>query len=290
MKPKTTHFPVLCMVALSMLLITGCTDLSNPPIQVTSVMIAGEAQPIMAGDTLQLSATVDPVDATNTQVSWASSNPKIASVDDTGLVTAISHGSTAISVTTEDQDKTDTVQISVYNGYVNITFTNTADSGDTYSFWLTSGPVEGTYAARDTRFTEFEVPSHTVRDMSSNGSRIIASNNPMDEMYGEFIPSDDTYPFESFEIFVPGAIDESCIDASMDVAWFLIRRMVDTRATDFEAAYSYLPSLPVQVIFTEFGADYVGGTLSGSISDFLSTNYAVSGDFRVLRAQYTPEY
>ncbi len=94
--------------------------------------------------------------------------------------------------------------------YVDLTFTNTSDPIDTYSFWLTSGPAQGSDPARYTTFTKYEVPSHTIRDMGGgDGSHLLASSSPMDEEYGEYIPSDGNYPFDSFVMYVPGAINAS---------------------------------------------------------------------------------
>ncbi len=55
-----------------------------------------------AGETSLLTAAVMPENATNKNVSWRSSDKKIASVNDTGIVTAVSNGTCTITVTTED--------------------------------------------------------------------------------------------------------------------------------------------------------------------------------------------
>ena len=50
----------------------------------------------------QLTATVLPEDATNKAVTWASSDPTVATVDETGLVTAVAVGTATITATTTD--------------------------------------------------------------------------------------------------------------------------------------------------------------------------------------------
>jgi len=62
---------------------------------------------------LKLDANVLPASATNKNVSWQSSEPAIASVDDAGLVTAHSLGQAVITVTTEDGNKTAQCTITV---------------------------------------------------------------------------------------------------------------------------------------------------------------------------------
>jgi uncharacterized protein YjdB len=64
-------------------------------------------------DTETLIATVVPNDASNKKVIWSSSNPSVASVTSSGLVSAISAGSTTITATTEDGGYTATCSISV---------------------------------------------------------------------------------------------------------------------------------------------------------------------------------
>jgi uncharacterized protein YjdB len=62
------------------------------------------------GETLV--ATVQPANATNKSVSWASSNPGVASVGN-GLITAIAPGSAVVTVTTQDGGKTATCSVTV---------------------------------------------------------------------------------------------------------------------------------------------------------------------------------
>ena len=82
-------------------------------VSVTGVTINEEWQELYVDDTLQLTATVEPDNATNKSVIWASSNQAIATVDATGLVTGKSAGTATITVTTEDGGFTATIQITV---------------------------------------------------------------------------------------------------------------------------------------------------------------------------------
>ena len=55
-----------------------------------------------AGQTVTLTATVTPANATNKSVTWTSSNTSVATVSSTGVVTAVADGTTTITATTAD--------------------------------------------------------------------------------------------------------------------------------------------------------------------------------------------
>lgn len=81
---------------------------------VTKVAFADEKVSFNVGDTCQLFWQTSPVNATNTAVSFQSSNTKIATVDESGVVTGLKRGECTITVTAQDgSKKRDTVKISV---------------------------------------------------------------------------------------------------------------------------------------------------------------------------------
>ena len=71
------------------------------------------------GAAQQLHATVSPEEASNKAVQWQSSNPTVASVSQTGLVTPLQAGQTTITVTTVDGNHQDTCVVTVTK--VNVT-------------------------------------------------------------------------------------------------------------------------------------------------------------------------
>lgn len=64
---------------------------------VHDVELSGRSAEMAPGDQLQLKATIHPYDADNTKVIWFSSNDRIASVDDTGTITAFLGGDCVIT-------------------------------------------------------------------------------------------------------------------------------------------------------------------------------------------------
>ena len=66
-----------------------------------------------AGASETLIAEIAPHNATNINVSWSSDRPEVATVDENGKVTAVANGTAAITVTTEDGNKTDSCVVTV---------------------------------------------------------------------------------------------------------------------------------------------------------------------------------
>jgi uncharacterized protein YjdB len=65
--------------------------------------------------TLQLTASVKPDDATDKSVTWSSSDNSVATVSQSGLVTAMAAGQATITVKTNDGDHTATCAVTVLN-------------------------------------------------------------------------------------------------------------------------------------------------------------------------------
>lgn len=61
----------------------------------------------------RLEATIAPLKAANKNITWTSSNPEVASVDENGVVTPKSIGTAEITVTTEDGNYTDKCEVTV---------------------------------------------------------------------------------------------------------------------------------------------------------------------------------
>ena len=80
---------------------------------VQSVSLNQTSATLAVNETIVLTTTISPVSATNQTVRWASDNSSVATVDAWGNVTAVSTGTTIITVTTECGNRTDSVEITV---------------------------------------------------------------------------------------------------------------------------------------------------------------------------------
>ena len=85
-------------------------EAANVPVE--SVSLDKTSLGLTEGETAQLTATVEPEDASNKNVTWESSNTNVATVNN-GEVTAVSAGTATITVTTADGGKTDTCTVTV---------------------------------------------------------------------------------------------------------------------------------------------------------------------------------
>ena len=85
------------------------------PVSVTGVSLDKATLELYTGDTATLTATVQPSNATNQNVTWQSDNADVATVDN-GTVTAVGAGETTITVTTEDGGYTASCTVTVNEG------------------------------------------------------------------------------------------------------------------------------------------------------------------------------
>lgn len=102
----------------SLLLFVACGE-KETVIDVQSIAISQPSAEMEIGETLTLKATVSPSNASYDGLNWTSTNPKVASVSTSGLVTALSEGNTIITVMAGG--KTASCAITVVKGFVAVT-------------------------------------------------------------------------------------------------------------------------------------------------------------------------
>lgn len=82
-------------------------------VPVSSVALNYTELKLTEGDSQTLTATIAPDNATNKKVTWSSNNTGVATVNQTGVVTAVKAGTATIKVTTEDGGKVATCIVTV---------------------------------------------------------------------------------------------------------------------------------------------------------------------------------
>lgn len=90
----------------------------------SAVRINKTSASLKKGETLTLSATVSPSDASNKSVVWSSSNTSVATVNSSGKVTAVGNGTATITVKTTAGSKTATCKVTVATSPTGVSITN----------------------------------------------------------------------------------------------------------------------------------------------------------------------
>ena len=141
--------------------------------EVESVSLNTTYSNLNVGDTLKLTATINPSNADNKNVKWTSSDPSVATVDSNGNVKGIKTGIATITVTTEDKAKTAICTVNVVSNKVTgITLDKTnyiLHIGDSLAITPTITPSTATN-------TNYVVTSSNS-DVVSVKNNIITANN-----------------------------------------------------------------------------------------------------------------
>ncbi len=96
---------------------------------VSSIKLNATSIQLDKGTIYTLSATINPTDATITDIIWTSSNPQVATVDQSGMVTALSEGIAIITATTIDgSDVSASCNVAVNNVETKISLSKTEAS------------------------------------------------------------------------------------------------------------------------------------------------------------------
>ncbi len=111
-------------------------------IEVTSLSLNRSSLYMKLGETETLKADVEPWEATDKTIIWSSSDPTVASVDDTGTITALKEGSSIIQVQCGNCKQTCFVWVhNAPTGAVDLGIVVTREDGTTYKLYWSSSEV-----------------------------------------------------------------------------------------------------------------------------------------------------
>lgn len=104
--------PIPFILLAALLLSVSCTEtIEKSDIHVTSISLSRNIIELVEGESISLTATISPSDATDTNVSWSSSKSSVASVDQKGTVSALSVGTTTIMASAGGKSSSCTVTV-----------------------------------------------------------------------------------------------------------------------------------------------------------------------------------
>jgi len=148
---------------------------TNHSVPVTGVSISPTSLNLDVGSSASLIASVMSANATNKSVTWASSHPSIASVNNSGQVSGLTVGSGTITVTTSEGGYTDTIPFTV-------TALSVPLEPTTFSF----DPSGNTDWTNISGFAKYFTNSYGISSASSGGtlnSTNILENMPLGSIF-----------------------------------------------------------------------------------------------------------
>lgn len=97
---------------------------------VTGISVDKNKVNLVTGSKIRITPTVKPLNATNKKVVWKSVNTSVAKVDNNGVITAVGAGTTTVTATTLDNEKTSEITVVVSNEAIavqSVTFDRKSD-------------------------------------------------------------------------------------------------------------------------------------------------------------------
>ena len=93
--------------------IKATLEVDVTPITIDTIKITIKDTTLFVGGTTQATAKITPVDADNKELTWKSSDTKVATIDANGKITALKAGTTEITATSKDQYETESNSITL---------------------------------------------------------------------------------------------------------------------------------------------------------------------------------
>lgn len=136
---------------------------------ISSISLEGAITSVYVGETMTIPVTVTPSDATAPRLKWSSSNEKVLTVDDKGVLTAKKQGSAVVTVSTTDGSNlsaTININVSVFGGtvYFNVLSSENkiveVTSKPNGTFYTGTIGIPSTVSIRGTQYTVVAVGSN----------------------------------------------------------------------------------------------------------------------------------
>ena len=183
--------------------ISGSCEVNVHTVSATGVSIYAANTELAIGQTTQLHQLLEPSDTTNKNVTWSSNNPGVATIDEYGVVTAISAGSAVITVRTEDGGFTNTITITVKNEQLDdYTILLYMCASDLESESATT--TQGGYATRDiTEILSVSCPSNVNFALQTGGTTKWSTK------YGISATNIDRYHVENKSLVMDARLDQA---------------------------------------------------------------------------------
>lgn len=163
------------LLSVSLIATYSCKKEKDKSVAVTEVRLDKTATTLVEGDTEELMATVMPENATDKGIEWKSDNESVATVSQTGLVTALKDGSATITVITNDGGFRASCEVTVKKKVIAVTGVKlsaasmTLREGDKGTLTATVEPANATNKNVEWWTSDLDVVSVTSTSGGSNG-------------------------------------------------------------------------------------------------------------------------
>ena len=163
------------LLSVSLIATYSCKKEKDKSVAVTEVRLDKTATTLFEGDTEELMATVMPENATDKGIEWKSDNESVATVSQTGLVTALKDGSATITVITNDGGFRASCEVTVKKKVIAVTGVKlsaasmTLREGDKGTLTATVEPANATNKNVEWWTSDLDVVSVTSTSGGSNG-------------------------------------------------------------------------------------------------------------------------
>ena len=163
------------LLSVSLIATYSCKKEKDKSVAVTEVRLDKTATTLVEGDTEELMATVMPENATDKGIEWKSDNESVATVSQTGLVTALKDGSATITVITNDGGFSASCEVTVKKKVIAVTGVKlsaasmTLREGDKGTLTATVEPANATNKNVEWWTSDLDVVSVTSTSGGSNG-------------------------------------------------------------------------------------------------------------------------
>ena len=138
---------------------------------VTGITLVEETETVTVGSKTLLTSVLEPINATNQNIRWTSSNQTIATVNEYGVVEGIKEGNVTITATTEDGEHQATCEVIVENKQE-----ETPESDFTYTSTENKITITG-YNGNDTKIIIPEEIEGQVVEIIGSGTKISGLDN-----------------------------------------------------------------------------------------------------------------
>ena len=237
-------------------------------ISVTGVTLNKASTSITKGSTETLTATISPSEATNKNVTWTSSVPAVATVDSSGKITAVSVGTTVITVTTEDGNFTATCTVTVTNASTGSTYyaKQTSVSSIASGQYVICANVNGTYYPMPLNTTGTNaLGSSTAITVADDG---ITEANAASYIVNLVVSGTTVNIKNSSTTYIGATSDKKVVsNATTAFDWTLEAGTHGTFRLGYTASDSKLRCLAYRLSYTRF-ADYAQSNVTASSTDY----------------------